>query len=236
MKVCIAGENYREILNNLKKKGSVILVEKGEGGEEKLVFSRDCIKFGVKPKNLREVLEVLADLGYSYALLKGFDDDEVKNIGISIPRISKAEEIEDAEDVESLKSLIGKLKDSQGSEFCGAIGVFIGFVRKIQDGREVVRLEYEKFDDIYDRVRREIESEVEKMDGVRAVRIYHKTGAVVPKEDIVYVLVMADHRKNLWEALQKAVELFKEKLPVWKKEVYVDGEIWAHDRDLNKGS
>ncbi len=234
MKVCAIKENADRILNELKMKGSTILIEKGGDGEEKLVFGEECIRFGMEPRNLREVLEMLADIGYEYALLKGFDDRELSNLGIRIPRISEAEEVEMAEDCEGLKSLIRKLKEREGSEVCGAIGVFIGFVRKMQEGREVIRLEYEKFEDIYDRVRREIESEVEQMTGVKAVRIYHKVGTVVPKEDIVYVLVMAEHRENLWEPLKKAVELFKAKLPVWKKEVYVDGEIWAHDRDLKK--
>ena len=234
MKVCAVKKNAEELLKELKKRGNAILVEKGGNGEEKLVFGEDCIRFGMKPKNLREVLEMLADIGYDYALLKGFNDDELNNLGIRIPEISRAEEADTADDCESLKSLIRRLKEKEGSEFCGAIGVFIGFVRKIQDGREVVRLEYEKFDEIYDRVRSEIESEVGSMEGVRGVRIYHKAGTVVPKEDIVYVLVMAEHRNDLWEPLKRAVELFKSKLPVWKKEVYVDGEIWAHDRDLRK--
>ncbi len=236
MKVCIIGENAERILNDLRKRGSAILIEKGGNGEEKLYFGEDCLRFGLKPKNLREVLELLADLGYDYALLKGFNAEEVSNLGIRIPEIKDANEAEKAEDCESLKSLIRKLKENEGSEFCGAIGVFIGFVRKIQDGKEVVRLEYEKFDDIYDRIREEIESEVERMEGVRGVRIYHKAGTVVPREDIVYVLVMTEHREHLWNALQKAVELFKSKLPVWKKEIYSDGEVWAHDRDLKKGS
>ncbi len=234
MKVCTVGENWEDVLKDLKCKGNAILVEKGDNGVEKLYFSKDCLKFSLKPKNLREVLELLADLGYDYALLKGFSNDEVSNLGIRIPRISKAEEAEMADECESLKSLIKKLKEKEGSDFCGAIGVFIGFVRKIQDGKQVVRLEYEKFDEMFDRVRGEIESEVEAMKGVRGVKIYHRTGTVVPKEDIVYVVVMTEHRENLWNPLKKAVELFKAKLPVWKKEVYIDGEVWAHDRDLNR--
>ncbi len=234
MKVCIAGENVKKILDDLRKKGSAILVEKGGNGEEKLYFGEDCVRFGLKPRNLREVLELLADLGYDYALLKGFDVREISNLGIRIPEIRNADEAERAEDCESLKSLIRKLKETESSEFCGAIGVFIGFVRKIHDGKEVVRLEYERFDEMYDRIREEIESEVQQMEGVRGVRIYHKAGTVVPKEDIVYVLVMTEHREHLWKALQKAVELFKSKLPIWKKEVYLDGEVWAHDRDLKK--
>ncbi len=234
MKVCLVKGNAWSIKEELERRGKVIVIEKGESGKEGVVFGERAVTFTVMPRNLREVLEILADLGYDYALLSGFMKEEVSNLGIFIPEVESADEVDNAEDCETLKSIMRKLKGSDGSEFCGAMGVFVGFVRKVSEGREVVRLEYEKYDEIFDRVRAEIEEEIIGFEGVRGVRIYHRVGTLMPGEDIVYVVVMAEHRKHLWEALQKAVELFKEKLPVWKKEVYVDGEIWAHDRDLKK--
>lgn len=234
MKVCLVRGDAWKVRDELDRRGKAIVIEKGEGGKEGVVFGEKAVTFTVLPKNLREVLEVLADLGYDYALLSGFMREEVSNLGIFIPEIESAYEAEKAEDCETLKSIMRKLKESEGSEFCGAIGVFVGFVRKISEGKEVVRLEYEKYDEIFDRVREEIEKEVMMYEGVRGVRIYHRVGTLMPGEDIVYVVVMAEHRKHLWKALQRAVELFKAKLPVWKKEVYIDGEVWAHDRDLKK--
>ncbi|WP_456478402.1 molybdenum cofactor biosynthesis protein MoaE [Geoglobus ahangari] len=236
MKVCLVKGDARKIKEELDRRGRAIVVEKGKGGEEGVVFGESSVSFSVSPMNLRDVLEVLADLGYDYALLSGFMREEVSNLGIFIPEIESAEEAEKAEDCETLKSILRKLKESTGSEFCGAMGVFIGFVRKISEGKEVVRLEYEKYEDIFDRVRKEIEEEIMRYEGVRGVRIYHRVGTLMPGEDIVYVVVMAEHRKHLWEPLHRAVELFKARLPVWKKEVYVDGEVWAHDRDLKEGS
>ncbi len=234
MKVCLVSGDAGRIKEELGRKGRVIVVEKSGGGEEKVVFGERSTTFSVSPVNLREVLEILADLGYDYALLSGFMREEVANLGIFIPEVESAEDAEKAEDCETLKSIIRKLKAIEGAEFCGAIGVFVGFVRKISESKEVVRLEYEKYDEIFDRVREEIEREILRYEGVRGVRIHHRVGTLMPGEDIVYVVVMAEHRKDLWEPLQKAVELFKARLPVWKKEVYVDGEVWAHDRDLNK--
>ncbi|AIY90245.1 molybdenum cofactor biosynthesis protein MoaE [Geoglobus acetivorans] len=234
MKVCIVSASAEKIAKELEKKGKAIVIEKGNPEGEKVLFGENCVSFTVKPRNLRDVLEVLADLGYDYALLKGFMKEEVENLGIEIPEIESAEEAETADDCETIKSIMRKLKESAGAEFSGAIGVFVGFVRRISDGREVVRLEYEKYDELFDRVREEIEQEILGYDGVRGVRIYHRVGTLVPGEDIVYVAVMAEHRKHLWEPLKKAVGLFKAKLPVWKKEIYIDGEIWAHDRDLMK--
>ena len=236
MKVLRIEGDGGKLIDELKKKGSVIVIEKGETKEEKVVFGSHGVSFFLPKMNLRSVLEILADLGYEYAMLKGFSEEEVKNIGIVIPTLKNPEDLERAEECETLKSLIKKLKKLKDSELCGSFGIFVGFVRKIQNGREVVRLEYEKFDEFFERVKERIENQVMEIEGVRGVKIYHRVGTLVPGEDIVYVVVMSEHRKNLFEALKKAVELFKSELPVWKKEIYVDGEIWAHDRDLKKGS
>jgi len=234
MKVLRIEGDEEKLKDELRKRGSVIVIEKGETEGERVVFGSHGVGFFLPQMNLRSVLEILADLGYDYAMLKGFSEEEVKNIGIAIPSLKGLEDLEKAEDCETLKSLIKKLKKLKDSELCGSFGIFVGFVRRIQNGKEVVRLEYEKFDEVFERVKESIENQVMKIEGVRGVKIYHRVGTLVPGEDIVYVVVMTEHRKNLFEALKKAVELFKSELPVWKKEIYVDGEVWAHDRDLEK--
>ncbi len=230
MKVLLLKTDWEKIGEEIKKRGKAILIKKGESLEEGVLFGKKTVTLSIESKNLRSVLEILADLGYDFAVLDGFMREEVENLGINIPDVKSVEDIEKAEDCETLKSLIKKVKEMEGSKFCGAIGTFIGFVRKISDGREVVRLEYERYEEIYHKVLKEIEEEIMRFKGVRGVKIYHRSGVLMPYEDIVYVVVMAEDRKSLWEPLQKAVELMKEKLPIWKKEIYVDGEIWVHDK------
>ena len=75
----------------------------------------------------------------------------------------------------------------------------------------------------------EIERRLEEYPGVEGVRIYHRTGVLKPGEDIVYVVIMGRHRKDLWKPLAESMEIVKRELPVWKKEVYSDGEVWVHD-------
>ena len=77
----------------------------------------------------------------------------------------------------------------------------------------------------------EIEKKVKDMPGIVNAKVYHKTGILMPGEDIVYVTVMGEHRKDIWEPLKQAVEMMKKELPVWKKEVLEDGEVWVHDKD-----
>uniref|UniRef100_A0A7C4S684 Molybdenum cofactor biosynthesis protein MoaE n=1 Tax=Geoglobus ahangari TaxID=113653 RepID=A0A7C4S684_9EURY len=230
MRAFILKTDWKKIKKELKKKGKAILIKKGEEAEEGVTVGRDKVTLSIECGNLREILEILADLGYDFAALEGFTKEEVENLGIDIPEVTSVDDVERAEDYETLKSLIIKLKGTKGSEFCGALGVFIGFVRKISTGKEVVRLEYERYDEIYPKILKEIENEIMKFEGVRGVKIYHRIGVLTPPEDIVYVIVMAENRETLWKPLQVAVELMKKKLPIWKKEVYVDGEIWVHDK------
>ena len=217
-KISEVGEELKKVkgLAILRKEGGKIVVE---GDEEK--FEMRC--------DLKRALSALAAMGYEFAALLNLEGE----IGVPLKEVKKVEEISKLEDFETLESIVNKLK--RKGEKCGAIGIFVGFVREINEGKRVLKLEYERFDELYFEKLREIEEKIEKFDGVYGVKIYHKIGEVLPREDIVYVAVMSDHRKNLWNALIEAVESFKKELPVWKKEVYENGEIWAHDRDLKKG-
>ncbi|ADC66406.1 molybdopterin biosynthesis MoaE protein [Ferroglobus placidus DSM 10642] len=213
-----------EVGEDLRKLGRLAVLRK-EG--EKIIVEGDGEKFEMK-NDLKRALSALASMGYEFAALLNLEGE----IGVPIKEVKRAEEILKLEDFETLESIVEKLK--RRGEKCGAIGIFVGFVREINEGKRVLKLEYERFDEMYFEKLREIEERIEKFDGVYGVKIYHKIGEVLPREDIVYVAVMSDHRKNLWDALIEAVESFKKELPVWKKEVYEDGEIWAHDRDLKK--
>ena len=152
------------------------------------------------------VFEILADLGFDLAVC---DRDG---------------------EVETVKSLIAKAKSMNGAEECGAIAVFVGFVRGVSDGKRVVRLEYERFDELYRVKLKEIVRRIKEHEGVVDVRIYHRVGSLKPGEDILYVVVMGKDRKAVFEPLQECVELIKRELPIWKKEIYEDGEVWVHDR------
>ncbi len=155
-----------------------------------------------------DVFEILADLGFDSVVYEGFDR---------------------VDELETLKSLVRKVKSARGSEECGAIAVFIGFVRGKSDGKRVVRLEYERYDELYWKKLEEIEERVKEM-GAVDVRIHHRVGSLRPGEDILYVVVMGRSRKDVFKPLEKCVEMVKGELPIWKKEVYEDGAVWVHDK------
>lgn len=106
----------------------------------------------------------------------------------------------------------------------GGHSIFLGQVRADKIDNKVVRaIEYSAYapmveseaDNIINRVRREFSD-------VTSVRIVHSTGIVKAGEVSLLVLVSAGHRKEAMEACTMTVELIKEKLPVWKKEIYDD--------------
>ncbi|RLI78356.1 molybdenum cofactor biosynthesis protein MoaE [Archaeoglobales archaeon] len=214
-------DNWDVLRKELEKRGKAIFIEL----KSKIEFS---IGDSTVTLGLRDVLEFLANLDYEFVGL-GFGDVDA-DIGIRLKKANTVEEVLKLEDFETLNSLIKKVKKSEKSEECGAIGVFIGFVRGKSDNKEVLRLEYEKFDEIFDEKLREIENKLKEYEGVVDVKIYHKSGVILPKEDIVYVVVMGRHRRDIWEPLKQSMEIIKKELPIWKKEVFIDSEVWVHDK------
>ncbi len=231
MKVFVP-ENWDELKEKLSEIGRVVEIRKGDGEEECCALLGKSLRMVAGPKNMRDALETLADLGFDFAAIIGFDlelEGLEKGLGFKIPRVKTVEEVLGAPEIESLKSIVLKTKCVDGVERCGAIGVFIGFVRKQSDGRTVRQLEYEAYDDLLKKKAGEIEERIKKMPGIVNAKVYHKKGILMPGEDIVYITVMGEHRKDIWEPLKQAVEMMKEELPIWKKEVYEDGEVWVHD-------
>jgi len=112
----------------------------------------------------------------------------------------------------------------------GAVVTFVGTVRSPSRGREVRYIEYEAFSEValkrLDRLALEISEKWQLND----VGIVHRVGRVNAGEAAVVIVVAAPHRKEAFEACQYAIDRIKEVVPIWKKEVYTDGEAWVSDR------
>jgi molybdopterin synthase catalytic subunit len=106
----------------------------------------------------------------------------------------------------------------------GGYSIFIGQVRADENnGKKVKAIEYSAYEGMVrieaDKIKKTILSE---FSDTKSVEIVHSTGIVNAGEISLFVLVSAGHRKQAIEACSKAVELIKEKLPVWKKEIFDD--------------
>jgi molybdopterin synthase catalytic subunit len=107
----------------------------------------------------------------------------------------------------------------------GAHAIFIGTVRADkEDGKIVSGIQYSAYEDMIAAVIQEIKNLLfAKYNDLSCLHIYHGTGLVKVGEHSLFVMVSSGHRKQAFAASEECVELIKEKLPVWKKEVYKDG-------------
>jgi molybdopterin synthase catalytic subunit len=116
--------------------------------------------------------------------------------------------------------------DEVRSERAGAIATFIGTTRVESRGRTVVHLEYEAYEGMAEQVMAEIAAELEQRYDVCGIAIHHRTGRVDIGEASVVIAVSAPHRQDALAACGDAIDTLKERVPLWKKEVYEGGEEW----------
>ena len=121
---------------------------------------------------------------------------------------------------------VAAVRASVSDDGFGAILVFEGVGRNHFGGRPVTQLEYEAYPELAVPVLEAIAAEIaERWPGVRAALV-HRTGVVAIGEPSVVIAVGAPHRAECYEASRHAIEALKERLPVWKKEIYADGAAW----------
>jgi len=108
----------------------------------------------------------------------------------------------------------------------GAVVSFVGIVRKKNRGRNVQSINYECYRELADNYLKDLEEEVLKKYGLRDIVIVHRIGKVYVGEISLIVICASEHRDEAFKACREVVERIKEKLPIWKKEIYEDGEEW----------
>jgi len=112
------------------------------------------------------------------------------------------------------------------SNDAGAVATFVGTVRRHSHGREVVRLEYEAFEEMAEPMLLQLAADLTAKHGLCEVAIHHRVGPVDIGEASVVIAVSAPHRAAALDACREAIDTLKETIPLWKKEIYADGEEW----------
>jgi molybdopterin converting factor subunit 1 len=109
----------------------------------------------------------------------------------------------------------------------GGVVTFTGQVRDQTRGRAVVRLEYEAYAPMAERVFEQIGAEAAaRWEGSR-LAIIHRVGVLQPGELAVVIAASAPHRAAAFDACRHAIERLKQDAPIWKKEIFADGEVWV---------
>jgi molybdopterin synthase catalytic subunit len=116
--------------------------------------------------------------------------------------------------------------DEVRSERAGAIATFVGTTRVESRGRTVLHLDYEAYEEMAERVMAELADELKARYDLCEIAIHHRTGRVEIGEASVVIAVSAPHRHDALAACKDAIDTLKERVPLWKKEVYEGGEEW----------
>lgn len=109
----------------------------------------------------------------------------------------------------------------------GGVVTFSGAVRDLTHGKAVVRLEYEAYVPMAEKKLAEIAAEAAAQWPGARVAIHHRVGTLLPGELAVVIAASTPHRAEAFAACRHAIERLKTEVPIWKKEVYVDGAVWV---------
>jgi len=110
---------------------------------------------------------------------------------------------------------------------CGGIVSFIGTVRNATNGKSVVRLEFESFVPMAIKELDKIADTIFENWPVKKLAIHHRVGNLEIGEVAVVIAIACPHRKNAFEACAYAIDMLKKTVPIWKKEIFEDGEVWV---------
>jgi molybdopterin synthase catalytic subunit len=128
------------------------------------------------------------------------------------------------------QKLISQLIEKAGSNTdSGGHSIFLGQVRADEiNGKKVKAIEYSAYEELVNAEVEKIKTIIlSKFNDVKSIDIIHSTGVVRAGEISLLVFISAGHRHQAVQASSKAVELIKENLPVWKKEIFEDdSHIW----------
>jgi molybdopterin synthase catalytic subunit len=109
----------------------------------------------------------------------------------------------------------------------GAIVTFDGCVRNQSHGRRTLYLDYEAYESMALAKMREIAAEVHAKFPIDRVAVAHRLGRLEIGETSVFIAVSAPHRSAAFDACRYAIDTLKRSVPIWKKEYFEDGAVWA---------
>ncbi|HVV54888.1 MAG TPA: molybdenum cofactor biosynthesis protein MoaE [Mucilaginibacter sp.] len=109
----------------------------------------------------------------------------------------------------------------------GGTDVFIGTVRDSTKGKKVIRLEFEAYEPMALKEMEKIAAQAFEKWPVQKLLIHHRTGILEVGEVPVVIAVSCAHRAAAFEACRYVIDTLKQTVPIWKKEVFEDGETWV---------
>jgi molybdopterin synthase catalytic subunit/sulfur carrier protein ThiS len=109
----------------------------------------------------------------------------------------------------------------------GAVVVFDGIVRNHTRNRQTLYLDYEAYEDMALKQMDQLTREAIARFGVRHVTLVHRLGRLNVSETSVLIVVASAHRAPAFDACRWLIDTLKKTVPIWKKETFADGAVWA---------
>jgi len=120
----------------------------------------------------------------------------------------------------------GLLAEAKSGED-GAVVVFDGIVRNNTRGRRTLHLDYEAYEEMAEKQMRDLAEEARRRFGVRHATIVHRLGRIEIGETSVLIVVASAHRAQAFDACRWLIDTLKKTVPIWKRETFADGAVWA---------
>jgi molybdopterin synthase catalytic subunit len=117
----------------------------------------------------------------------------------------------------------------------GAVVVFDGIVRNNTRGRQTLHLDYEAYEEMALKQMKELAEQALDKFNVRQVTLVHRLGRLEVGETSVLIVVASAHRAAAFEASRWVIDTLKKTVPIWKKETFADGAVWADGEPFPAG-
>lgn len=122
---------------------------------------------------------------------------------------------------------VGKAIDHVSDGSVGGIDVFIGTVRDATKGKKVIALEFEAYDKMAISELEKIVHQAKDQWPIHKAAVIHAIGRKNIGELAVVIAVSSAHRDAAFQACRYIIDTLKQTVPIWKKEIFEDGEVWV---------
>ena len=199
--------------------------EVSEGARVEDLFARYGNRF---PELARYRSSVVASVNQEFAEWRAplASGDEVA----FLPPVSGGQQAQVVEDIYELvrepirtAEIVAHLKAPED----GAVVVFDGIVRNHSGGRTTLYLDYEAYEPMALGKMREIGAEIRRKFPIHRIALVHRLGRLEIGETSVFIAISSPHRRAAFDACRLAIDTLKRTVPIWKKEYFADGAVWA---------
>jgi molybdopterin synthase catalytic subunit len=120
---------------------------------------------------------------------------------------------------------LARIKES--SHTIGGVVAFVGIVRDFSQGQDVTRLLFEYYPGMAEKKLEELRREAVETFGLKDLTLVHRSGELLPGDNIVLIVAASEHRREAFEAASWCIAQLKKRVPIWKKEYTASGEVWV---------